>query len=306
MVGDKKFLFMIGTFQSLSSIVFMLCQIGTVYMIIVNWGVEDLPLALLGSAIVELALVPVMKIAAARYHQRTIVARTVIMIEIVLLLCSYSYSVSTTVFWRKFFSGALFIAVDVAAKHIFGFFWELLEQSCTREETQQLFRVVNYGVISRVVEIVGSLSGLSIFFVPWWFFMTTATMIPISCGMLICCVPLIWVIAPKPKHPKFRTPSDAAKDRRRGAIRAAKVRKATLQAACKQLPVEQLQKMKATDFHVSKKHPCGLITMYVIMCKPSSTPLPRIAENSSTLSLLVLYPCITIITVSSCREYLPS
>ena len=136
--GKTKSVLPMATFVFLEVSAFLLAQIATTFMVISNWGVEDIPLMILGVAVVDLPRIVVSKLAEERYYQRTIVANTLIITQVVFVIFRYCYAVSTTAFYRRLFSATTFIAVEIALAYNVDAFWILVEESCNIQQGKTL------------------------------------------------------------------------------------------------------------------------------------------------------------------------
>ena len=180
---------------------FLLAQISTTFMVISQWGVDDIPKMILGVALAELIkIIPVHHFEHAIYS-RQIVLYVLLFTQVLFICINLLYDASLEmgswniiIFeqdWAKTSSMLSFIFVEVLVAYNIDSYWLLLEEGCNIQQAKQVFRVVNYGQVGALFII-----GFFIGYTPWAFYMSAAALMTLSCVFLLPCQVLIMVVSP--------------------------------------------------------------------------------------------------------------
>jgi hypothetical protein len=229
------------TFMFFEASCFLLAQIATTFMIISNWGVEDIPIMIL---LVGACEVP--KTFVARYfeqwnYQRTMVANVLILTQIMFVALRVCYVELPD--HRKSFSAVTFIVVEIAVAYNLDAFWTLVEESCNIQQAKKVLQLVNYGQVFAMAFV-----GFGVALIPWYFYLVPADLLTVGSLIMIPNTPLMMVVAPK----DVKTATMARMDRElahKKAVKDKKKAKADMLKAVRKGIAGQHQLM-ADDFHV--------------------------------------------------------
>lgn len=151
---------------------------------------------------------------------------------------------------KLFLSAASFIVVEICLGYNVGAFWVMVEESCNIQQAKRLFNLINYGTVVSMGTV-----GVAVFYVPWYRFMSPASLMTLGAVFSLPCIPLMNTIAPKGKP----TNANAQKDRNKVEARMAKEKSAQKKAAANaakkvaganQLTMDDFQVMSAKQSSV--------------------------------------------------------
>ena len=178
----------IAAFVVLQTSCFALAQVATLCMVIVYWGIHDIPWMILGLGAAELVMCLVQPAWAGWYQQRTLVLQSLWKT----LLSFWALRLWCYTTPGKTVSAICFVWVELCTVYDVDCFCELVGQRCNRQQAEKLSSCIStFTVISLL------LFGVSVYLTPWYKWMLPSDFMTIGGIFLLPCIFFLTVFARK-------------------------------------------------------------------------------------------------------------